>query len=143
MQTLNKTEQIAHLQWKSGPNRDMAVKDVLMANKGTPHPATGISLYQAMMNKPVRTKLNYTVPRKERSISDKILDKMDKQCKETVTDEGGINKKHIFVGVADVLLRQRKSNKCSTPYEPVFYTVIKMSGSAITARRIADGREVR
>ena len=41
-----------------------------------------------------------------------------------------------------VLLRQRKRNKWSTPYEPVFYTVIKISGSAITARRITDGREV-
>ena len=41
-----------------------------------------------------------------------------------------------------VLLRQRKRNKWSTPYEPVFYTVIKISGSAITARRIKDGREV-
>ena len=45
MQTLNKTEQTAHLQGKSGPNRDMAVKDMLMASKDTPHPATGISRY--------------------------------------------------------------------------------------------------
>ena len=142
MQTLNKTEQTTHLQGKSGPNRDMAVKDMLMANKDTPHPATGISRYQAMMNMPVRTKLNYTVPRKERSSSDKMLDEMDKQCKETMADEGGISK-HIFVGVADVLLRQRKRNKWLTPYEPVFYTVIKISGSAITARSIADGQEVR
>ena len=72
-----------------------------------------------------------------------MLDEMDKQCKETMADEGGISKEHIFVGVADVLLRQRKRNKWSTPYEPVFYTVTKISGSAITARRIADGREVR
>ena len=77
MQTLNKTEQTTHLQGKSGPNRDMAVKDMLMANKDTPHPAIGISRYQAMMNMPVRTKLNYTVPRKERSSSDKMLDVMD------------------------------------------------------------------
>ena len=51
--------------------------------------------------------------------------------------------KHIFVGIADVLLRQRKRNKWSTPYEPVFYMVIKISGSAITARRIAGGNVVR
>ena len=113
-----------------------------MANKDTPHPAIGISRYKAMMNMPVRTKLNYTVPRKERSSSDKMLDEMDMQCKETMADEGGISK-HIFVGRADVLLRQRKRNKWSTPYEPVFYTVIKISGSAITARRIADGQEIR
>ena len=81
MQTLKKTEQTTHLQGKSGPNRDMAVKDMLMANKDTLHPATGISRYQAMMTMPVRTKLNYTVPQKERSNSDKMLDEMDKQCK--------------------------------------------------------------
>ena len=41
------------------------------------------------------------------------------------------------------MLRQRKRNIWSSPYEPVFYTVIKISGSAITARRITDVREVR
>ena len=61
MQTLNKTEQTAHLQGKSGPDRKMAVQDMLTAYRDTPHPATGISPYQAMMNRPVRTKLDYTV----------------------------------------------------------------------------------
>ena len=46
METLNKTEQIAHLQGKSGPDRNMAVQDMLMAYRDTPHPATGI-LYSA------------------------------------------------------------------------------------------------
>ena len=40
------------------------------------------------------------------------------------------------------LLRQRKLNNRSTPYEPVFYTVIEDKGSAVTARRITDGREL-
>ena len=37
-----------------------------MTYRDTPHHATGISPYQAEMNRPVRTKLDYTVPRKER-----------------------------------------------------------------------------
>ena len=111
-----------------------------MAKKDTSHPVTGISRYQAMTNKPVRTKLDYTVPRKERSSRHKMLDEMYRQYKETMADECGISKEHNFVGGPDVLLRKRKRNKWSTPYEPVFYTVIKISGSAITARRIADGR---
>ena len=142
MQTLNKTEQIAHLQGKSGPDRNMAVQDMLIAYRDTPHPATGISPYQAMMNRPVRTKLDYTVPRKERSSRDKMMDEKDRQYKEKMADEGGSSKEHNFVVGDHVLLRQRKRNKWSTPYEPVFYTVIKNSGSAITARRITDGREV-
>lgn len=58
MQTLNKTEQIAHLQRKSGSDRNMAVQDMLMAFRDTSHPVTGMSLYLVMMNRPVRTKLN-------------------------------------------------------------------------------------
>ena len=59
-----------------------------------------------------------------------------------MADEGGSSKEHNFVVANHVLLRQRKRNKWSTPYEPVFYTVIKISGCAITARRVSDGGEV-
>ena len=41
MQILNKTEQIAHLQGKTGLDRNMAIHDMLMAYRDTPHPATG------------------------------------------------------------------------------------------------------
>ena len=71
-----------------------------------------------------------------------MMDEKDRQYKEKMADEGGSSKEHNFVVGDHVLLRQRKRNKWSTPYEPVFYTVIKISGSAITARRITDGREV-
>ena len=33
-------------------------------------------------------------------------------------------------------------NKWSTAYEPIFYTVIRISGCTITARRVTDGREI-
>ena len=95
-----------------------------------------------MMNRPVRTKLDYMVAWKERSSRDKMMNEKDRQYKEKMADEGGSSKGHNFVVGDNVLLRQRKRNKWSTPYEPVFYTVIKISGSAIIARRITDGREV-
>ena len=41
-----------------------------------------------------------------------------------------------------VLLKQNKVNKWSTAYEPIFYTVIRISGSTIKARRVTDGREI-
>ena len=72
-----------------------------------------------------------------------MMDEKDRQYKEKTADEGGSSKEHNFVVGDHVLLRQRKRNKWSTPYEPVFYIVIKINGSAITARRITDGREVR
>ena len=107
MQTLNKTEQIVHLQGKSGPDRNMVVQDMLIAYRDILHPATGISPYQAMMNRPVRTKLDYTVPVKERSSRDKMMDEKDRQYKEKMADEGGSNKEHNFVVGDHVLLRQR------------------------------------
>ena len=41
-----------------------------------------------------------------------------------------------------VLLRQNKKNKWTTAYEPTFYTVVKVNGSQVTARRVTDGRIV-
>ena len=46
----NKTEQISHLQRKT---RNMAVYDMLMAYRDTPHPATGVAPYQVMPNTPM------------------------------------------------------------------------------------------
>ena len=71
-----------------------------------------------------------------------MMDEKDRQYKEKMADEGGSSKEHNFVVGDHVLLRQRKRDKWSTPYEPVFYTVIEIRGSAITPRRITDGREV-
>ena len=95
-----------------------------------------------MMNRPVRTNLDYTVPRKERRSRDKMMDEKDRQYKEKMADKGGNSKEQNFVVGDYVLLRQSKRNKWLTPYAPIFYTVIKISGSAITARSITDGREV-
>jgi len=105
MQTLNKTDQIAHLQGKSGPDRNMAIQDMLMAYRDTPHPSTGITHYEAMMKRPVRNKLDYTVPRKERSSRDKMMDDKDRQYKEKMTDDGGRSKEHNVVVGDHVLLR--------------------------------------
>ena len=69
MQILNKTEQIAHLQGKTGLDRNMAIHDMLMAYRDTPHPATGVTPYQAMSKRPIRTKLSYATL-KERSEQD-------------------------------------------------------------------------
>ena len=46
IKVLSKTEQIAHLQEKTGPERSMAIQDMLMAYRDTPHYATGVSPYK-------------------------------------------------------------------------------------------------
>ena len=51
-------------------------------------------------------------------------------------------KQHSFIQGDYVLLKQRKVNKGTTPFEPAFYMVIKIQGSTVTARHIQDGREI-
>ncbi|KAK3752978.1 hypothetical protein QZH41_005134 [Actinostola sp. cb2023] len=61
MKTLNKTEQIAHLQ---GKDCTIAMQDMLIGYRSTPHPATRVTPYEALMNRQVRTKLDH-YPKKE------------------------------------------------------------------------------
>ena len=56
MKVLNKTEQIANLQNKDSAT---AIQEMLIAYRCTPHPATDISPYEALMKRKVRTKLGY------------------------------------------------------------------------------------
>ena len=115
MQVLNETEQIAHLQGKTGLDRNVAVCDMLMAYRDTPHPSTGITPYQAMSNRSIRTKLDHTVTR-ERSEQDDLMDEKDRIYKEM--RRVGVNiKEHNFCVGDYVLLRQKKVNKWSTAYE--------------------------
>ena len=65
MQTLNKTEEIASLQGKDRLERQNAVQDMLIAYRSTPHPATGVSPYEAMRGAVVSIKLDHVEPHTE------------------------------------------------------------------------------
>lgn len=95
-----------------------------------------------MMYRPIRTKLGHTIPERGRSKQDKQVDEKDRQNKEKMKRPDANVKEHNFILGDYVLLRQRKWDKWSTPYEPVFYNVTKISGSTITAGRITDGQEI-
>ena len=142
MKLLNKTEQIAHLHNKDKLERNMAIQEMLMAYRDTPHPATGVSPYQAMNGRTIRTKLDYTPPIQEKpSRQDQLINRRDDQYKANMSNKTPA-KEHSFIQGDYVLLKQRKVNKWTTPFEPAFYTVIKIQGSTVTARRIQDGREI-
>ena len=51
-------------------------------------------------------------------------------------------RQHDFVNGDLVLLKQKKTNKWSTAFEPAFYAITQVNGSSIAARRITDGRDV-
>ena len=56
MKLLNKTEQIAHFQ---GQDSNAAIQKMLIGYRSTPHPATGVTPFKALMNRQVRTKQDY------------------------------------------------------------------------------------
>ena len=56
MKLLNKTEQISHLK---GGNSSKAIQEMLRGYRSTPHPATGVAPYEALMNRQMRTKLDH------------------------------------------------------------------------------------
>ena len=54
----------------------MAVHDMLLAYSDTPHPATGVTPYQAMSNRLIQTKLRFAAL-KEMSEQDDLMDEKD------------------------------------------------------------------
>jgi len=110
----------------------------------TPHPATGIASYEALMNRQVRTKLDLQTRESSENVLETAINERDERYKQKLKQnaENMNTKAHDFIVGDHVLLKQNKRNKWSTAYEPALYTVIRTNGSSIAARRITDGREV-
>jgi len=51
-------------------------------------------------------------------------------------------KAHSFIRGDYVLLKQKKTNKLSTPYEPLLHVITKIQGSTVTVRHLQDRREL-
>ena len=92
----------------------MAIHDMLMAYRDTPHPATGVRPYQAMSNRPIQTKLSYATL-KERSEHDDLMDERDKLYKEKMKCSGTNTREHNFIVGDHVLLKQKKVKESDPP----------------------------
>ena len=137
MRTLNKAERIIAGKTRDKGLRRGAIQELLTAYRDSPHPATGITPYEGMFNRPIRTKLGTnlsTVPEEEE------VNKKDAEYKEKMKKRNRNTKEHNLVRGDCVLVEQKKLNKWTTPYEPVFYSVINVNGSTVTARRATDSR---
>ncbi|XP_064622360.1 uncharacterized protein LOC135484656 [Lineus longissimus] len=141
MKMLNKIEQICHLQNLSGADREQAIQNMLVAYRSTPHIWIGVSPYQAMMNRDVRTKLDYFEPAQP---EDDPIAETDRAYKEKIQRQSTNRntRRHSFVVGDYVLVKQPKRNKWSTAYEPAFYIIFRIDGSSIAARRTPDGKEI-
>ena len=136
MKLLNKTEQRSRLENKSV---HVAIQELLTGYRSTPHPATGVSSYQAMMNRQIRTKLDYTerdpVIRNEKENNIKERDKIYKMKIKNYAENKNTGV-HTFTIGDYVLLEQKKINKWMNPYEPEIYILYNRKGSSTWARRL-------
>ena len=142
MKMLNKIEHISHFQ---GEDKQTAIQNMLTGYRSTPHPATGVTPYEELMNRHVRTKLDYQHRKEDvESMRDIAVNERDEAYKDRLKKnaENRNTKRHTFIIGDYVLLKQAKKNKWSTAYEPAFYTIYRIDGSSIAARRVTDGREI-
>ena len=87
MQTLNKNETIANLQRKTRLERINTIRDMLIAYRSTPHPATGVAPYEALNGTPVRMKLDYIEPKPKRDEKDDIIDRREAEYKQKMKQQ--------------------------------------------------------
>ena len=81
-------------------------------HRDTPHPATGVTPYEAMLNCPIRTRLDHEKPSSTaQSTKDQLIDNHDNQYKERMKKYQRNAKEHEFKLGDYVLLKQQKSNK--------------------------------
>ena len=109
-----------------------------------PHLETGVTPYEAMMNRPVRTKLDYQARvTTSKNPKDTTINRKDEEYKDRVTFSyrKRNTKEHNFIIGDHVLLKQKKKNKWSTVYEPAFYVITRVHESSIAARRFKDDWE--
>ena len=103
---------------------------MLLGNRLTPHPATGHTLYGALLKRNVRTKLDYEHFSKNKKFHnmEKEITKRDKEYKSKWNNQQRHPncKEHHFKIGDKVLLKKRKINKWSTNIEKEFNIIIEM-----------------
>ena len=133
MKSLAKVVQIAHADHK---NWRHALVKFLLAYRAAPHAMTGVPPAELMFNgRKYATNLPDARPRTHCPQVQKALanDQLNKLRMKTNADEkANVREADIHVG-DQVLLKQKKQNKFSTPYEVEPYTVELVKGSQITA----------
>ena len=115
----------------------------LKSYRSTPHPTTGEILAEILFGRKFFTKIAdiRNSQTKEREDIKRAQDK-DKESKEIQKKykDSKANVTEHKIQVVDKVMKERKSTKYTTPYDPVPYTVIEVHGSQITARR---GEEIK
>ena len=106
-------KQIASLQGKNRFERQNAIQDMLIAYRSTPHPATGITPYEAMRGATVRIKLDHFNPEMQKSEKDDIINQIDAEYKQRMKQQReGRNTREGTLLLGDyVLVKQPKKKQ--------------------------------
>ena len=138
MKNIGKVAKTAHV---SGKNWKKELYTYLSNYRATPHPGTKKSPYELMMNRCVQIKLPVLLP--DQSTPEVITN--DRKAKEKMKEYADHTRNTVNHNISTgdiVLVRQRRRNKVSTPFEPIPYIVEKVKGTMITAKRTTDQRRI-
>ena len=104
---LKKARQRTRLENKSA---GLAIQELLMGYRSTPHPVTSVTPFEAMVNRQVRRKIDYRVrTQKTFHTNNTRMDKRDKCYKQKIKDNAKQNRRHMLAFGDHVLLEQKKS----------------------------------
>ena len=138
MKCLGKIVRTAHIE-----NRDWktAVDRFMMAYRATPHPSTGVAPAHLMFpGRRFKTLLPSQAPA---LVSKRAVAKFNREAMRAAKSYADKKRNAVpsSIRVGDsVLVRQRKLNKLTPPYDPSPYRVVAVKGSMVTAMR--RGREI-
>ena len=143
MRTIEKTIRAANVENK---NWKQEIYTFLRNYRATPHCTTKLSPFEILFGRTLKTKLDVeiSIERKGEEMEAKTnIRKNDEeakmQMKQYADDKSGARENNLEVGDY-VLVKQNKTNKLSTPYNPNPMEVINKKGTMITARN--DHREI-
>ena len=109
--------------------------------RATPRSSMNAMPHQLLRNRSVKVKLpQVSIPTYDLEVIGR--DTTEKQeMKVYAESRRNAKPRHFRVG-DPVLVKQKKSNKLSTPFNPKPYVITKVKGSMIIAKRISDGKNI-
>ena len=101
--------------------------------------------YEGMINRTVRTKLDYISRIRDQPNKEKQISERDRLYKEKIKQnaENKNTKEHSFSVGDQVFVEQAKRNKWSAPYEQDIYIIYRTDGSTVSSRRKRDFKRLK